>query len=260
MNNLVIGNTSQLSYYFPREYIKVSSRDIDLLRIKRFFYDRIYLCFAEQKTYLDMDISSFSKINYDYTLFLIEELLSNCNNIVIYSTAELWNNYDGPICLSMAYNYNYSHYIKSKEMISNTILNSTKYKKVIIIYPFNFNSIYRKGNFLFGKVYKSIVDNQNITIGDVDFYRDIIHPQNIVNESINASDHKIIGSGYLYNIKNFIIDLYQMTNKNFDDYVTINSDLNLKNKRKNYFSLTKYSNYNELLQLSLKDINEYRTS
>ena len=29
MKSLVIGNTSQLSYFFPNDYVKVSSRDLD---------------------------------------------------------------------------------------------------------------------------------------------------------------------------------------------------------------------------------------
>ena len=35
MNNLVIGNTSQLSYYFPDDYEKISSRDINFTEIKK---------------------------------------------------------------------------------------------------------------------------------------------------------------------------------------------------------------------------------
>ena len=45
--NIVIGNTSQLAYYFPDDYIKISSRNIQLTNNQ---YDRVYICFAEQRT------------------------------------------------------------------------------------------------------------------------------------------------------------------------------------------------------------------
>ena len=60
MKNLVIGNTSQLAYYFPDDYEKISSRNIEF---KNENYDRVYICFAEQRTYL--------KNNRDLFLFRI---------------------------------------------------------------------------------------------------------------------------------------------------------------------------------------------
>ena len=29
MNNLIIGDTSQLSYYFPNDYVRISSRNLN---------------------------------------------------------------------------------------------------------------------------------------------------------------------------------------------------------------------------------------
>jgi hypothetical protein len=43
MNSLVIGNTSQLSHYFPKNYEKISSRDLDFNRLKKNKYNKEYL-------------------------------------------------------------------------------------------------------------------------------------------------------------------------------------------------------------------------
>ena len=154
MNNLVIGNTSQLSYYFPNDYEKISSRNIDFEELKKKTYKSIYLLFAEQRTFINESLEFFNKTNFNYTINVINELLGVCDRIVIYSTSELWNKYDGCVSITDTYNYNETPYIKSKETLCNFINNNReKYKKVIIIYPFNFNSIYRKEGFLFGKIY-----------------------------------------------------------------------------------------------------------
>ena len=261
MNNLVIGNTSQLSYYFPNDYEKISSRNIDFEELKKKTYKSIYLLFAEQRTFINESLEFFNKTNFNYTINVINELLDVCDRIVIYSTSELWNKYDGCVSITDTYNYNETPYIKSKETLCNFINNNReKYKKVIIIYPFNFNSIYRKEGFLFGKIYKSLLNDEKISIGDVDFDRDIIHPKIIVNESINATEDMIVGSGELFNVKKFIIDIFNLYNKNFDEYISIESKNNLQNKRNSYYSCKPNSTYNELLELSIKDIYEYKTS
>jgi len=154
-NNLVIGNTSQLSYYFPDDYIKISSRNIDFDKYKNDKFDRVYITFAEQRTFIENDDQLFININFYYTIKVIDFFKDRCNKIVYYSTCELWNNCEGPIDLSLNYSYNYSPYIKSKEMISNYI--KENYNNVIIIYPFNFNSPYRKKGFLFSKIFDSII-------------------------------------------------------------------------------------------------------
>ncbi len=261
MSNLIIGGTSQLSHFFPKNYERISSRNINFEEIKKKQYDRIYLLFAEQRTFMDDDIDLFKKINFDYTIEVIDELIGFCENIVIYSTSELWNKYDGCISIGDTYNYNETPYIKSKEILCNYINNHReRYKKVIIVYPFNFNSVYRKDGFLFGKIYKSLLTGEKISIGDVDFDRDLIHPKIIVDESIKTKTDIIVGSGELFNVKKFIIDIFNLYNKNFDEYILIESKHNLKNKRSGYYSCKSYSTYNELLELSVKDLYEYKIS
>jgi nucleoside-diphosphate-sugar epimerase len=261
MNSLVIGNTSQLSYYFPDSYEKISSRNLDLNKIKKKKYQSIYFLFAEQRTFLNEDLDFFTKVNFDYTIKLIDELKDFSNRIVIYSTSELWNNYDGCVTVKDPYNYNETPYIKSKEILCNYInKNKEKYKNVIIIYPFNFNSIYRKDGFLFGKIFKSLTKGEKITIGNIDFYRDITHPKIIVDLSITTTEDLLIGSGELFSIRKFVHDLFKLHNKNINDYISFEESNNLKNKRKGYFSCEKFSTYNNILNLSLKDIHECKIS
>jgi hypothetical protein len=72
--NLIIGNTSQLSYYFPETADKISSRDIDLENIKSKKYDKIFLTFGEQRTYLTESEEFFIDVNFKYTIRIIDEL------------------------------------------------------------------------------------------------------------------------------------------------------------------------------------------
>lgn len=257
MSNLVIGNTSQLAHYFPNGYDKISGRNIDYKTIRSKKYDVIFITFAEQRTFLNESEKFFTDVNVSYTLEVINNLKDYCNKIVIYSTAELWNNYEGQVSVNMGFDFNYTPYIKSKEILSNYI-NEYKgnYQNVHIIYPFNFNTPYRKEGFLFSKIFDSLINKSKNTTGDLNFKRDIIHPLTIVNNSITTNNDLLIGSGGLYNIEIFIKDLFSLYNLDYKDYIMINGSNNLPNKRKNYYSAIKYSNYDELLKLTIYDIQE----
>jgi len=255
--NLIIGNTSQLSFYFPGDYEKVSSRNFCINQIKSKRYNRIYLLFAEQRTFSNLSESDFDEINVDLTIKILNLVYSICEHVIIYSTSELWNDYDGPVSINMPYKFNYSPYIKSKEKISNFInQNRQFYSNVIIIYPFNFNSIYRKDGFLFEKIFRSILKKEKISIGNVNFNRDLIHPSIIVKHSINTQNDLLIGSGVVNNVKDFINDLFKYCNLTIDDYVTFDPSNNLKNLRKTYYSEKNFSSYDELISLTLKEIHE----
>lgn len=256
MNNLVIGNTSQLSYYFPNDYIKISSRCIDFENIKTQKYDRIFLCFADQRTFIEDEIKSFIDINYDYTIKVINELKDYCNNIIFYSTCELWNNYEGHIDIDMEFNYNYSPYIESKELITNYI--KENYNNVIILYPFNFNSPHRKQGFLFSKIFDSIINNKKIEIGNTYFYRDIIHPKYVVERSILSTKDELVGSGKLTHINNFIRELYHLMYMNYDDFVIENNDFNLKVKRKTFWKKSYIVLYDKLIEDTIDDIKKIK--
>ena len=262
MENLIIGNTSQLSYFFSGENNdSISSRNInfDAIRVKR--YKKIFLLFAEQRTFLKEGNDFFIDVNVNYTLEVIDKLKDYCDRVIIYSTSELWNKYDGGISIDTPYNYFETPYIKSKEILCNTInQNREKYKNVIIAYPFNFNSPYRKEGFLFKKIFNSLIYGEKITVGNIDFKRDLIHPKIIVDLSSNTEEDIIIGSGELYNVREFIGDLFMKLGRKMEDYITYDSSNSLLNKRNHYYSCNKSSNYEELVNLTIKDIHEYKSS
>ena len=283
MNNLVIGNTSQLSYYFPVEYEKTPSRCIDFEYYKDKFYDRIFLCFGENRTFLDNDESSFKfknekafmDTNVFYTIELVKFFIDHCNKLIVYGTSELWNNCEGPIDVNTTANYNSSHYIRSKGIMSLGIhdlrFNDSKYIKVIILHPFNFNSIYRTYekiedefhvrkyiDFLFGKVFYSILNEKPITIGDTYFYRDLIHPKYVVERSLLAESDEIVGSGRLTFVNDFIRTLYEKNNLKYEDFVTENNDSHPGVKRKIFYAKSLRPLYDNLLEDTLNDINKFK--
>ena len=88
------------------------------------------------------------------------------------------------------------------------------------------------------------------------FERDLIHPSIIAKHSIITEQDLLIGSGFLFNIKDFISDLYTLTNLPIDDLVNFDESNNLLNIRKTYYSNNKFSTYNELLTLTIKEIYE----
>jgi len=260
MRNLIVGSTSQLSYYFPKKYDRISSRNIDFKSIIDGKYNNVFILFAEQRTFLNEDENFFFKVNVDYTLKLINKIKNYVNKIIIYSTSELWNNVNGEIDLNKKFDYGYTPYIKSKEVLCDTINEKkNQYGNIKIVYPFNFNSPYRKEGFLFGKIFNSILNKEKIIVGDLNFYRDIVHPKIIVKNSIDVTDDLIIGSGELINIEKFVNNLYNLYGLNYKDYISINEVFS-SNKRKNYFSKIKFSSEKELLRLTFNDLRKYSTS
>jgi len=162
MNNLIIGNTSQLNYYFPEDFKRISSRNIDIEFVKNGKFDRVFILFAEQRTFLNESESFFTEVNFDYTVKLINEIKDYVQSIVIYSTSELWNKYEGGVSI--------------------------------------------------------------------------------------------------YNIENFVMEIYSLNNLNYFDYVVINNENSLKNFRNEYYSKIKYSSKEELLNLTYYDIQKYSFS
>ena len=179
LNNLLIGNTSQLSYFFPEEnFIKVSSRNLDLENFSTKKWNRIFICFGESRKFIS-DINLHDDINFYLTIKVIDALKECCQSIVVYSSCELWNKYEGQISLDLDFNFYSSPYTQSKYKLSKYILsNQNKYSNVFILYPFNFNSVYRSQNFLFGKIFDSIINKKVVEIGDT-YFTEILFIQSI---------------------------------------------------------------------------------
>jgi nucleoside-diphosphate-sugar epimerase len=254
MKNLVIGNTSQLSYYFPDNYEKISSRNIQFTN-KR--YDRVYICLAEQRTFIQNNKQLFLDTNVDYIINIIRHFSKTSNNIIIYGTSELWNNYDGAIDISTPYDYRSTDYIDSKRLLINII--SKLFSNIIILHPFNFNSIYRKEGFLFSKIFDSIINEKKITIGNTYFYRELLHPKFIVDQSIKATSDNIIGSGRLIFVNDFIRTLYSHFNMKYDEFVTEDYKENITSNEHIFYLKSKQILYNNLYEDTISEIEKIKT-
>jgi len=258
MKNLVIGSTSQLAHYFESEdHEFVSSRHLDIKYIRTKKWKNIYFCAAEQRTY-DYTLN-FEKYNVKNTIDIIDSIKDSCEKLVVYSTAELWNQIHGKINLNMAHKFDIrSPYIISKKKMTDILLGDpVKYYNVIVLFPFNFNSTYRKGDFLFAKIFDSIIHKKKISIGNTHFYRELLHPNYVVKRSILAEHHEIIGSGRVVYINDFIRDLYEHSNLKYEEYITEVIDEKNVSQRDIYFleSAKCLYSYDSLL---LDTLNELR--
>lgn len=259
--NLVIGNTSQLSHYFPEDYIKISSRNIDFEYLKNNNWDSVYITFSEQRIY-DSNIDYITP-NYFYTLSIIDSLLHNSNKIVCYTSCELWGELSGCISLQTKSNFSLNNeYAISKLLLWNKITNLRKannlYNKVVFIHPFYFNSVRRSKYFLFGKIFDSIINKQKIIVNNLNFYRDMVHAKFVVQQSIKNNQDAMVGAGKLFNIRDFIIDLYKANELDFKDLVHENTN-DFVGKEKLIMAKTNSEyTYQNLLQDTQEDILNYK--
>lgn len=257
MKNLVIGNTSQLSHFFPDSYEKISSRDVDMNYLRYNNWDSVYVTFAEQRT--SMNDLDFITPNFIYTRDILENLVGSSKKIVIYGTCELWNNRIGCVYPDEEFNYTYANdYVFSKEKLIRYIWDRRKngwWSNVIIIYPFNFNSTYRTQDFLFGKVFHSIINKEPIEIGNTYFYRDMVHTKYIVDKSIEATKDELVGSGRLFFVNDFIRDLFKHFDMNYDKWVKDNNVTKSRHSQKLFYSYQdKIYTYEQLLKDTIEDI------
>lgn len=248
---LLVGNTSQISNYFHNDYQKISSRDISS-EIFNNFYDEVHLTFGVNKKGLHKSV--YDEINFYYTFDLIKEFLKKTDKIIIYSTCELWSACNGKISLKREKNFHNEPYILSKDRLDEKI-KSIGNKKIISIYPFNFNSSFRSEEFLFGKIFKSIIEKKKIEIGNTYFYRDLLHASYVANVCQNIKTDKIIGSGRMFFINDFIRDLYSHYNLNYNEFVTETNKYVYTPINEYYLDGT-YYRYNDLFQDTINDINK----
>jgi nucleoside-diphosphate-sugar epimerase len=260
--NLVVGNSSQLFPYFKEKdpnIVGISSRSIDTSLFCENQFDRAFLTFAEQRTFINENLIFFTNINVDYTFETIVKLSPFVKTFIVYSTSELWNGYSGGVSIDMPYNYTGSLYIKSKEIMGYRLNLLKEFGVDIkIVYPFNFNSPYRKPGFLFSKFMDVILHGKKITVGDLNFYRDITHPNKIVEASLTTNKDIIVGSGKLINVRQFYVDLLLKFSIIYKDYVTEETNM-FVNKREPYYLLSNQQ-YNNLLEDTYYDIKKFKDS
>jgi hypothetical protein len=91
---------------------------------------------------------------------------------------------------------------------------------VVTVFPFNHNSIHRKEDFLFGKVFRSITHGSPIEIGDTHCYLDILHSSYVARVCQNLSGDSIIGSDRMVFVNDFIRELYRSCNLEYEELVT----------------------------------------
>ena len=252
MKNLVIGNTSQLSYYFPDDYEKISSRNIDFTIESKEKYDRVYLCFAEQRTYMKDIKDSFFYTNIDYTIKVIKYFSEISNKIIMYGTSELWSECNGAIDINTPFKYRQTDYINSKRIMIQIV--KQLFPNVIILHPFNFNSIHRKDGFLFAKILDSVANKKKITIGNTYFYRELLHPKFVVEQSIKATEHQVIGSGRLIFVNDFIRGLYSYFSMDYNDFVTEDYTENITSNENIFYLKSKQVLYNNLYNDTIREI------
>jgi hypothetical protein len=154
-----------------------------------------------------------------------------------------------------------NNYTNSKYEITEELKNKNKYPNVSIVYPFNFNSVYRKEGYLFSKIFDSILNKIKIEIGDTHYYRDIIHPKIIIDSVLKhdiVGEDIIIGSGHLTNINDFIQNLYKKMNLNYYDYVIEKFDRPSLYRKNIFYSSVKVNNYDKdfVLNETVKELNE----
>jgi len=224
MSSLIVGSTSQLSHYFPKSFERISSRDYSAALDRS--WDSVYICFGENRTYLansmDRSVASlFYKVNCDMVVEAVEAFVPIAKRVVVYSTAELWNDTCGGVSPSMPHQFKSNHYIMSKYAMTMKLRDKKSYPNVSVAYPFNFNGVYRSGDFLFGKVFDSILNAKPIVLGDTYYYRDILHPSMAAIESMSheVGEDFMIGSGRVVFVNDLIRELYKQFDLSYSDMV-----------------------------------------
>jgi GDP-D-mannose dehydratase len=256
INRLVIGPNSQLARYFPK-------KNTAFLSAKNFVvpgqhFDEVYMFFCEQRTFLNLTEKDFCRVNVDLTLEILNKIYNEKTKYFIYGTCELWNNCTGGITISTPPNYKYSPYVKSKQILLEQINNFRKDKpnNIIVLHPFNFNTPYRTKGFLFSKIFDSIINKTKIQTGDLNFFRDLVHPNFILKKSFTAIQDDLIGSGNLINIKTFVTQLYNAFNMNLNDFLY--EEITTKPRHTSSFYHDTDIKYDTLLEDTINDIKKHK--
>lgn len=249
--DLIIGETSQISRFLPLDAVRVSARNISPEIFEK-SWNKVYICFAEQRTKFAKDIEYkelFRSINVILTLEVIRRI--KAKKIVYFSTVELWGSLSGPISIDTPFNFEENYYTETKYTATNFI---KEIESAIVLYPFNFNSRFRTKDFLFGKIFDSILSLTKIEVGNLDWDRDILHASWVANSAVKSEASQIIGSGTYFNVKKYASDLYSYFGLRIDDFVNELPSFH-QNKNLIYLNSSKVLyTYDDLLTDTIKDL------
>ena len=189
-------------------------------------------------------MSLFYAVNYDMVVKAVEAFAPIARRVVVYSTAELWNDTCGAVFTHTPHQFKTNHYIMSKYTMTMKLRDNQAYPNVSIAYPFNFNGVHRSGEFLFGKVFYSILNKKPIVIGDTYYYRDIVHPSMAAAESmsIGVGEDFMIGSGRVIFVNDLIRQLYNHFDLSYDDMVTEKCDTPAHYRNRIFYSANQSKN------------------
>ena len=107
---------------------------------------------------------------------------------------------------------------------------------------------------MFGKIYNSLINNRKIEIGSTYYYREILHARYVASEAMMANSTKIIGSGRLIYVNDYIKDLYIQAKLDYNNLV-VESEQSWRPNNTFWLNSTdcKYS-YIDLLKDSMEDL------
>ena len=249
MSNLIVGKNSQLGFYLQDNNSSVLSLSESFCDDK--LYNKIFILAAEQRTFLNLPYSDFYDVNVKKTIALVEKKIDFCQKMYIFLTSELWNNYSGPIDTNVTFNFTPSNYILSKYHLQKKIIkNFQNDERIIMVYPFNFNSTMRRSGTLFGKVFETIIDGVQNNFSNLNFKRDFSHTTYVADRIKELQFDSVIGSGQLFHMKQFVYDLCE--HFEVDKSLFLLSDFQPK-MNEFYDKNGKYS-YEQLLKDTIEDI------
>lgn len=252
-DDLIIGETSQIARYMPQSMSRVSARNVPS-EVYEKTWDNVYVTFAEQRTRFCEDPNyknDFFDVNVRLTLDVIRNIKSS--RVVYFSTTELWNECNGPISIETPYNFRQNYYTDSKHEATRRL---NELQNVVVLYPFNFNSVYRSDDYLFGKVVSSILEKKKISVGSLEMHRDILHASWVAERTLQSRSSQIIGSGAVRSVRSYIHDVYSLCGLDASLYIEETS-------KKNSHSCTIYLmldkiiyEYETLLKDTVNDIQD----
>lgn len=216
-SDLIIGQSAQVSRYMDPNTNRVCARSIPD-SVFRKTWDRVYLCFAEQRTKFaeNKDYKQlFFETNVKKTTGLIGRI--KAKKIIVFSTTELWNNLSGPIDISTPFDFKENYYTDSKYELTKYC---QQFEHIAIAYPFNFNSTYRSADFLFGKVFSALKERKHTSVFSLNLQRELLHATFVANVCQRMQGSSIIGSGQLIQVADFVKDLFSHFELDYHDYIT----------------------------------------